>query len=76
MFHMIYFSIIDVRACDLDYLPSIYITLDNIKGQGHMLQVNVKVILGIKYLQKAITVSIFRPFMFKRYHCDTKSDLE
>ena len=53
MFHMIYFSIIDVKAYDLDTLPSIYITLDNIKGQGHMLQVKVKVILGIKYLQTA-----------------------
>ena len=53
MFHMIYFSIIDVKAYDLDTYPSIYITLDNIKGQGHMLQVKVKVILGIKYLQTA-----------------------
>ena len=51
MFHTIYISIIDVKAYDLDTLPSIYITLDTIKGQGHMLQVNVKVILGIKYLQ-------------------------
>ena len=30
MFHMIYFSIIDVKAYDLDTSPSIYITLDNI----------------------------------------------
>ena len=30
MFHMIYFSIIDIKADDLDTLPSIYITLDNI----------------------------------------------
>ena len=42
MFHMIYFSIIDVKAYDLDAEPSIYITLDNIKGKGHMLQVEVK----------------------------------
>ena len=34
-------------------LPSIYITLDNIKCQGHMLHVKVKVLLGIKYLQTA-----------------------
>ena len=51
MFHMIYFSIIDVKVYDWDTLPSIYITLDNIQGQDHMLQVKVKVILGIKYLQ-------------------------
>ena len=36
MFHMIYFRFIDVKAYDLDTQPSIYITLDNIKGQGHM----------------------------------------
>ena len=36
MFHMIYFSIIDVRVYDLDTKPSIYITLDNIKCQGHI----------------------------------------
>ena len=36
MFHMIYFSTIDVKAYDLVTLPSIYITLDDIKGQGHM----------------------------------------
>ena len=53
MFHMIYLSIFDVKSYDLDTNPSIYITLDNIKGQGHMLQVMVKVILGIKYLQTA-----------------------
>ena len=51
MFHMIYFSIIDVRAFDLDTEPSMYIILDNIKCQGHMLQVKVKVILGTKSLQ-------------------------
>ena len=50
---MIYFSIIDVKAYDLDTYPSINITLDNVKGQGHMLQVKVKVILGIKYIQTA-----------------------
>ena len=48
MLHMIYFSIIDVKAYDLDTSPSIYITLDNIKAQGHLLQVKVKVILGVK----------------------------
>ena len=53
MFHMIYFSIIDVKAYDLDTSPSIYITLDNIKAQGHLLQVEVKVILGVKSLQTA-----------------------
>ena len=53
MFHMIYFSIIDVKAYDLDTQLSIYITLDNIKGQGHLLQVKVKVILGVKSLQTA-----------------------
>ena len=41
MFHMIYFSIIDVKAYGCDTQPSIYIILDNIKGQGHMLQVKV-----------------------------------
>ena len=30
MLHMIYFSINDVKAYDLDNSPSIYITLDNI----------------------------------------------
>ena len=39
---MIYFSIIGVKAYDLDTSPSIYITLDNIKVQGHLLQVKVK----------------------------------
>ena len=53
MFHTIYFSIIDVRVCDLDTKPSIYIILDNIKCQGHMLQVKFQVILGIKSLQTA-----------------------
>ena len=53
MFHMIYFSIIDVEAYDFDIKSSIYINLDNIKCQGHMLQVKVKVILGIKSLQTA-----------------------
>ena len=53
MFHMIHFSIIDIKADDLDTLLSIYITLDTIKGQCHMLQVKVKVILGIKYIQTA-----------------------
>ena len=53
MFQTLYFSIIDVKAYALDTLPSIYITLDNVKGQGHMLQVNVIDILGIKYLQTA-----------------------
>ena len=53
MFNMIYFSIIDVKAYGLDTSPSIYITLDNIKAQGHLLQLKVKVILGVKYLQTA-----------------------
>ena len=53
MFHMIYFSIIDVRVYDLDTYPSIYIILNNIKCQGHMLQVKFQVILGIKSLQPA-----------------------
>ena len=48
---MIYFSIIDVKAYDLDTSPSIYITLGNIKAQGHFLQFKVKVILGVKSLQ-------------------------
>ena len=38
---MINFSIIDVRVYDLTTYPSIYITLDNIKCQGHMLQVKL-----------------------------------
>ena len=53
MFHMIFFSIIDVKAYDKDIKPSTYIILSNIKGQGHMLQVKVKVVLGIKSLQTA-----------------------
>ena len=36
---MIYFSNFDVKAYDLDTKHSIYITLDNIKCRGHMLEV-------------------------------------
>ena len=51
MFPMIYFSIINVNIYDLDTYPSIHVNLDDIKGKGHMLQVKVRVILGIESLQ-------------------------
>ena len=58
-----------------------YITYDNIKCQGHILQVKFEVFLGIKSLQTVYYTPsrcrFFRSFLSKRcYHFDTKYALE